>query len=74
MVMTTGTTTGPDRGARNLVRCVRAVLGAVPWLPVQVQIEPPGESRVLTELYQAGATAIGIHVESLDDEVRRGCR
>ena len=43
MVMTTGTTTGPDRGARHLVRCVRAVLAAVPGLPIQVQIEPPGD-------------------------------
>jgi radical SAM protein (TIGR04043 family) len=71
MVMTTGTTAGPDRGARNLVRCVRAVLGAVPGLPIQVQIEPPADLTVLAELRAAGATAIGIHVESLDDEVRR---
>src|ERR1700744_3045611 len=41
MVMTPGTTAGPDRGARHLARCVRAVLAAVPGLPVQVQIEPP---------------------------------
>ncbi|AGL19200.1 MSMEG_0568 family radical SAM protein [Actinoplanes sp. N902-109] len=71
MVMTTGTTTGPDRGARNLVRCVRAVLAAVPGLPIQVQIEPPGDLQVIDDLYAAGAAAIGIHVESLDDEVRR---
>jgi radical SAM protein (TIGR04043 family) len=71
MVMTTGTTTGPDRGARNLVRCVRAVLEAVPGLPIQVQIEPPGDLSVITDLHDAGATSIGIHVESLDDEVRR---
>jgi radical SAM protein (TIGR04043 family) len=71
MVMTTGTTAGPDRGARNLVRSVRAVLEAVPGLPVQVQIEPPADLSVIGELRRAGATAIGIHVESLDDEVRR---
>lgn len=71
MVMTTGTTAGPDRGARYLVRCVRAVLEAVPGLPVQVQIEPPGDLTILRDLHQAGVTAIGIHVESLDDEVRR---
>jgi radical SAM protein (TIGR04043 family) len=71
MVMTTGTTAGPDRGARALVRAVRAVLAAVPGLPIQVQIEPPGDLGVLTDLHAAGATAIGIHVESLDDQVRR---
>ncbi|MCX4977646.1 MSMEG_0568 family radical SAM protein [Streptomyces sp. NBC_00620] len=71
MVMTTGTTTGPDRGARNLVRSVRAVLEAVPGLPVQVQCEPPADLAWIRELHEAGATAIGIHIESLDDAVRR---
>ncbi|ROO60574.1 radical SAM protein (TIGR04043 family) [Micromonospora sp. Llam0] len=71
MVMTTGTTTGADRGARNLVRAVRAVLEAVPGLPVQVQCEPPGDLAWIRQLHEAGATAIGIHVESMDDRVRR---
>lgn len=71
MVMTTGTTTGSDRGARNLVRSVRAVLAAVPGLPIQVQCEPPGDLRWIGELKDAGATAIGIHVEALDEQVRR---
>ncbi|MFJ6392324.1 MSMEG_0568 family radical SAM protein [Streptomyces sp. NPDC091972] len=71
MVMTTGTTTGPDRGARNLVRSVLAVLEAVPGLPIQVQCEPPGDLTWIRALHDAGATAIGIHVESLDDQVRR---
>lgn len=71
MVMTTGTTAGPDRGARHLERCVRAVHAVVPALPIQVQIEPPADLSVLAALKNAGAVAIGIHVESLDDEVRR---
>lgn len=71
MVMTTGTSAGRDRGATHLARCVRAVKAAVPDLPVQVQCEPPADLAVLTELRVAGANAIGIHVESLDDEARR---
>ncbi|RDH76951.1 MSMEG_0568 family radical SAM protein [Mycolicibacterium moriokaense] len=71
MVMTTGTSAGSDRGARHLARCVAAVKAAVPGLPIQVQCEPPADLAVLTELRNAGADAIGIHVESLDDEVRR---
>ncbi|MFE7975635.1 MSMEG_0568 family radical SAM protein [Streptomyces shenzhenensis] len=71
MVMTTGTTTGTDRGARNLVRSVRAVLRAVPDLPIQVQCEPPRDLAWIRALHDAGATAIGIHAESLDEEVRR---
>lgn len=71
MVMTTGTTTGTDRGARHLVRSVRAVVRAVPGLPVQVQCEPPGDLAWIRALHDAGATSIGIHAESLDEEVRR---
>lgn len=71
MVMTTGTSAAPDRGARYLVRCVAAVRAATPQLPIQVQCEPPGDLGVIDALHAAGATAIGIHVESLDDRVRR---
>ena len=71
MVMTTGTTAGPDRGGRHLARCVLAVREAVPALPIQVQIEPPADLSVISLLRDAGATAIGIHVESMDDGVRR---
>ncbi|WP_405164905.1 MSMEG_0568 family radical SAM protein [Nocardia sp. NBC_01499] len=71
MVLTTGTSAAKDRGARHLARCVRAVKAVVPQLPIQVQCEPPGDLQTLTELRAAGADAIGIHVEWLDDEVRR---
>ena len=73
MVMTTGTSAGRDRGARHLARCVRAVVEAVPDLPIQVQCEPPApdDLAAITELRDAGAASIGIHVESLDDDVRR---
>jgi radical SAM protein (TIGR04043 family) len=72
MVLTTGTSNGRDRGARHLARCVRAIKAAVPGLPVQVQCEPPApdDLAALQELKDAGADAIGIHVESLDDAVR----
>ncbi|MFP5020692.1 MSMEG_0568 family radical SAM protein [Pseudonocardia phyllosphaerae] len=73
MVLTTGTSNGRDRGARHLARCVRAIRAAVPGLPLQVQCEPPApdDLAALTALREAGADAIGIHVESLDDDVRR---
>ncbi|WP_111768681.1 MSMEG_0568 family radical SAM protein [Nakamurella deserti] len=71
MVMTTGTSAGRDRGAVHLARCVRAVKAAVPELPIQVQCEPPGDLATLTDLFEAGASSIGIHVESMDERVRR---
>lgn len=71
LVMTTGTSNEPDRGARHLARCVAAVHEAVPRLPIQVQIEPPTDIGWIGRLHEAGTTAIGIHVESLDEDVRR---
>jgi radical SAM protein (TIGR04043 family) len=71
MIMTTGTSNGRDRGAIHLARCVRAVKAAVPELEIQVQCEPPANLATITDLYEAGARSIGIHVESMDDNVRK---
>jgi radical SAM protein (TIGR04043 family) len=68
--MTTGTSNGPDRGAKHLARCAAAVRHAIPRLPIQVQIEPPGGLGWIARLHDAGATSIGIHVDSLDEDVR----
>ncbi len=70
MVMTTGTSAGADRGAKHLTKCVRAVNEATPALPIQVQIEPPLDLNWIDRLHDAGAEAIGIHVEALDQGVR----
>ncbi len=70
LVMTTGTSNGPDRGARHLARCTDAVRKAVPRLPIQVQIEPPLDLDWIARLKDSGAKAIGIHIESLDQSVR----
>jgi radical SAM protein (TIGR04043 family) len=71
LVMTTGTSNGADRGARHLARCAAAVRAVAPDLPIQVQIEPPADLGWIARLRRAGVTAIGIHVESLDEDVRR---
>ena len=70
MVMTTGTSAAPDRGARYLARCARGVRSSCPDLPLQVQCEPPSELSVLSELRTSGVNSIGIHAESLDESVR----
>lgn len=71
VVLTTGTSAAEDRGARYLARCAAAIHAAVPELGIQVQCEPTDDLDAFTMLKEAGATAIGIHVESMDDEVRR---
>ena len=70
MVMTTGTSNGWDRGAKHLARCVKAVKAVAPELEIQVQCEPPADLKAIQDLYDAGARSIGIHVESMDDDVR----
>lgn len=71
VVLTTGTSAAADRGARYLARCTAAIHAAVPSLGIQVQCEPTDDLDAFTMLREAGATAIGIHVESMDDEVRK---
>ncbi len=71
VVLTTGTSAAQDRGARYLARCAAAIHEAVPELGIQVQCEPTDDLEAFTMLRQAGATAIGIHVESMDDAVRK---
>lgn len=70
MVLTTGTSNGRDRGAKHLARVVEVVKAAVPELPIQVQIEPPLDLEWIDRLHDAGADAIGIHVETLDPIAR----
>ncbi|MEE2729826.1 MAG: MSMEG_0568 family radical SAM protein [Pseudomonadota bacterium] len=70
MVMTTGTPATHDRGARVLCDSVRAVKAAVD-LPIQVQCEPPKDLIWLQRLREAGADALGLHLEVVHPDVRR---
>lgn len=70
MVMTTGTPATHDRGATVLCESVRAVKAAVN-IPIQVQCEPPKDLHWLDELKQAGADALGLHLEVVNPDVRR---
>jgi len=70
MVMTTGTTSTADRGAKILRDSVLAVKKAVD-LPIQVQCEPPEDLIWLKRLKYAGADSLGLHLEAVTPEVRR---
>ncbi len=70
MVMTTGTTSSADRGAKILCDSVIAVKAAVD-LPIQVQCEPPEDLIWLQRLKDAGADALGLHLEAVTPEVRK---
>lgn len=70
MVMTTGTPPTPDRGAQVLYESVVAVKAAVD-LPIQVQCEPPDDLAWFKTLKDAGADALGMHLEVVTPDVRQ---
>jgi len=70
LVLTTGTPATPDRGAAHLAACAAAVKAAVPSLPIQVQCEPPDDFAWFERLKDAGADALGMHLEAVEPEVR----
>jgi radical SAM protein (TIGR04043 family) len=69
MVMTTGTPPGKDRGAAILAESAAAVKAAVD-LPIQVQCEPPDDDVWFARMRQAGADALGMHLEAVTEPVR----
>jgi radical SAM protein (TIGR04043 family) len=68
VTLTTGSTAAPDRGARYLGRCARAIKQAT-GLPIEGQFEPPADLDVLDEVRDDGLDSVGMHVESFDPEV-----
>jgi radical SAM protein (TIGR04043 family) len=70
-VMTTGTLNYRDMGVHYLAKCARAVKQAVPALGIQAQFEPPENLDDMLLLQEAGVDAVGIHLESLDPNIRR---
>lgn len=69
MVMTTGTPPGRDRGAAILAESARAVKAAID-LPIQGQCEPPDEIIWFERMRQSGIDALGMHLETVTEEVR----
>jgi len=69
-VITTGTPSTPDRGAKVLYESVKAIKAAVD-IPIQVQCEPPADFKWFRLLKEAGADNLGMHLEAADEEVRK---
>ncbi|MGA0533266.1 MSMEG_0568 family radical SAM protein [Hansschlegelia sp. KR7-227] len=70
MVMTTGTPKGADRGAAVLAESAAGVKARV-VLPIQVQCEPPDDDAWFARMRDAGADALGMHLEAVTEDVRR---
>ncbi|QIP16503.1 MSMEG_0568 family radical SAM protein [Spirosoma aureum] len=69
-VLTTGTPSTPDRGAKVLCESVRAIKASVD-IPIQVQCEPPADFIWFERLKEAGADALGMHLEAVEEDVRQ---
>jgi radical SAM protein (TIGR04043 family) len=68
VTLTTGSTSGVDKGAFYVARCGAAVREAS-GLPVEVQFEPPADLDVIDRVADLGVDSVGIHVESFDPAV-----
>ncbi len=71
MTLTSGTDKNPDKGANRYVEMLKGIKKENPSLPLHVQIEPVDNLSYIDELKQAGADTIGIHIEILDEEIRK---
>jgi radical SAM protein (TIGR04043 family) len=70
-VLTTGTMNYRDMGVHYLAKCVHAIKAVVPAIGIQAQFEPPENLDDMLLLREAGVDTVGIHLESLDQEIRQ---
>lgn len=69
VLLTTGTPESSDMGAERLVRIIESIR-KVSKIPIGVQFEPPADESMIRKVADAGANAVGIHIESADEAVR----
>ncbi|TFG08092.1 radical SAM protein [Candidatus Thorarchaeota archaeon] len=69
VLITTGTPDTPDAGSLRLVRIIEAIRN-ISDIPVAVQFEPPVREEYISVVARAGADAVGLHIESADEDVR----
>ena len=71
MTLTSGTEETKDKGAERYIDLLKQVKKSFPNLPLHVQIEPLENFEYLYRLKKAGADTIGIHIETLNDNIRK---
>jgi radical SAM protein (TIGR04043 family) len=71
MTLTSGTDEKDDKGAKRYIEMLKGIKSSYPDLPLHVQIEPLEDLAYLKQLKDSGADTIGIHLEVLDDALRK---
>ena len=69
VLLTTGTPESEDMGIEKLIQVIEAIR-KVSEIPIAVQFEPPVDRESIRKIASAGATAVGMHIESADEAVR----
>lgn len=69
ILLTTGTPESEDMGIERIIRVIEAIR-KVSNLPIGVQFEPSVDKDTIREVANAGATAVGLHIESADESIR----
>ena len=69
ILLTTGTPESESHGIEALVQVVRAIR-EVSNLPIGVQFEPPIDLSIIQSVSDAGANAVGMHIETTDEGIR----
>jgi len=70
VLLTTGTPESEDMGIERLIKVIEAIR-KVSKLPIAVQFEPPVDKDTIREIANAGANAVGMHIESADEAIRK---
>ncbi|MHA2006294.1 MAG: radical SAM protein [Promethearchaeota archaeon] len=71
MTLTSGTDETTDKGANRYIELLKGVKKDHPDIPIHVQIEALENLEYISKLKEAGADTIGIHLEVLNDSIRR---
>jgi radical SAM protein (TIGR04043 family) len=71
MTLTSGTDEKIDKGANRYIELLNGIKAKHPHIPVHVQIEALDDLSYIDRLKEAGADSIGIHIEVLDETLRK---
>ncbi|MFX0007191.1 MAG: radical SAM protein [Promethearchaeota archaeon] len=71
MTLTSGTDEKIDKGANRYIELLNGIKAKHPDIPVHVQIEALDDLSYIDRLKEAGADSIGIHIEVLDESLRK---
>ena len=69
ILLTTGTPDSEDTGIERLIGVIEAIR-KVSNLSIAVQFEPPVDRETIRDIANAGANAVGMHIESADESIR----